>query len=203
MYAEETTIGVPIFQGKSSLKNVSQKVEILKRDVKMTVVGSTMEKPTRIPAHLWESLQDAFYEHDQSFLRILAPHVKVSYADLKRTLLGARGQLMNIQIADSDKWWEAELCPLRIRTPAGIWKSCGHSREAHGVCRHHVGFTPRIDLKHKDDPWFQTVTQRKPWKYQREIVWVAEDGSVINEQGDTLPLQICPKTGFLISAAHT
>lgn len=163
----------------------------------------TMEKPTRIPAYLWESLQDAFYEHDQSFLRVLAPHVKVPYAELKRTLLGARGQLMNIQIADSDQWWEGELCPLRIRTSTGIWKPCGHSREAHGVCRTHVGYTPQIDLKHKDDPWFLTVAKRKPWRYLEDVVWVAEDASVINEEGYPLPIQICPKTGILISAEHT
>jgi hypothetical protein len=156
-----------------------------------------MEKPTRIPAYLWESLQDAFYEHDQSFLRILAPHVKVSYADLKRTLLGARGQLMNIQIADSDKWWEGELCPLRLRTSTGVWKACGHPREAHGVCRHHSGFTPRIDLKHKDDPWFANIVKRVPWRYDGEIVWVAEDMSVINESGQVLPLHICPNSGIL------
>ncbi len=160
-----------------------------------------MEKPTgiptRIPAYLWESLQDAFYEHDQSFLRILAPHIKVPFADLKRTLLGARGQLVSLSIADSDAWWEGELCPLRVRTPAGIWKSCGFTREAHGVCRHHARFVPGIDLKHKDDPWFATIAKRVPWKYQGELVWVAEDQTVINELGHRLPIHICPKTGIL------
>jgi hypothetical protein len=52
-------------------------------------------------------------------------------------------------------------------------------------------------LKHKDDTWFVLVARRVPWRYQGEIVWVAENSSVINEEGTVLPIQICPTSGIL------
>lgn len=153
---------------------------------------------TRIPSFLWNVLQDAFYEQDVAFLRVIAPHIQVPLPELKRTLLGARGQLTTIHVGNADAWWETELCPLRCRDHHGIWRQCGHQREATGFCRKHVTFFEgTADLKHKDDSWFQNVTRRVPCRYEEEIVWVADDGSVLQEDGTIVPhLHICSKTGI-------
>jgi hypothetical protein len=153
---------------------------------------------TRIPAFLWDALKDVFYEQDVAFLKALAPHIQVPLAELKRTLLGARGQLTTIHVGNTDAWWETELCPLRVRDGRGIWRQCGQYCEATGFCRKHRHFwQATADLKHKDDPWFQKVCRRVPVRYEGEIVWVAEDGSVLREDGRVIKgIGICAKTGI-------
>jgi hypothetical protein len=139
---------------------------------------------TRIPSFLWSALQDVFYEQDVAFLKTLAPHIGVPLAELRRTLLGARGQLTTIHVGNTDSWWETEHCPLRIRNSRGVWRCCGHYREGHGFCREHRDFwEPSSTLKHKDDPWFAQVTHRTPWRYNGEIVWVSTAGDAIRENG--------------------
>ena len=153
---------------------------------------------TRIPSFLWNALQDAFYEQDVAFLRAIAPHIQVPLPELKRTLLGARGQLTTIHVGDTDAWWETQLCPLRYRDPHGVWRQCGHRCEATGFCRKHVAFYEgTADLKHKDDSWFHIIKRRVPRRYEEEVVWVAEDGSVLRHDGTAIPnLHICLKTNI-------
>lgn len=153
---------------------------------------------TRIPAFLWDALQDVFYEQDVAFLKMLAPHIQVPLSELKRTLLGTRGQATTIHVGNSDAWWETELCPLRCRDARGVWRQCGYHREASGFCRKHRNFwQATADLKHKDDPWFQNVCQRTPARYEGEVVWVAKDGSVMRADGrPILGLTICTKSGI-------
>jgi hypothetical protein len=153
---------------------------------------------TRIPSYLWNALQDVFYEQDVAFLRALAPHIQVPLPELKRTLLGARGQLTTIQVGATDAWWETELCPMRCRDTKGIWRQCGEYREASGFCMKHRGFwDPTADLKHKDDPWFQNVMRRVPCRYEGNIVWVANDGSVLHQDGTAIThIHICIITGI-------
>jgi hypothetical protein len=156
------------------------------------------ELQTRIPAFLWEALQQTFYEQDVAFLKALAPHIQVPVAELRRTLFGARGQLTTIHVGDSDAWWETQLCPLRCRDEKGIWRQCGTYREAGGFCRKHRDFwEPTDNLKHKDDPWFQNVCRRTPWRYEGEIVWVSCAGDAITEEGEpVLGVRICPESGI-------
>ncbi len=153
---------------------------------------------SRIPSFLWDALQDTFYEQDVAFLRAIAPHIQVPFAELKRTLLGARGQLTTVQVSQADAWWETELCPLRCRDTRGVWRQCGNYREATGFCRKHRNFWEGTDvLKHKDDPWFQNVCCRIPCKFEGERVWVAKDGSVLREDGRLLPgVEIDAETGI-------
>jgi hypothetical protein len=167
------------------------------------------ELQTRIPAFLWEALQQTFYEQDLAFLRSLAPHIPVPLQELKRTLFGARGQLTTIHVGNTDAWWETQLCPLRCRhaTPtgvseprsdnAGIWRPCGAYREGGGFCWKHRDFWEgTADLKHKDDPWFQQVCRRTPWRYQGEVLWVSPAGDCIREDGEpVLGIRICPTSG--------
>jgi hypothetical protein len=152
---------------------------------------------TRIPAFLWEALQQTFYEQDVAFLKTLAPHIQVPLPELKRTLFGARGQLTTLQVGSTDAWWETQLCPMRCRDDKGIWRQCGAYREAAGFCRKHRNFwEASAILKHKDDPWFQNVCRRVPWRYDGEVVWVSPTGDVYGEDGDlVLGVQICPDTG--------
>ncbi len=121
-------------------------------------------------------------------MRALAPHVQVPLAELKRTLLGARGQSTTIHVGSTDAWWETTLCPLRACDSRGIWRQCGHYREGAGFCHQHRHFWEgTADLKHKDDPWFQNLSRRVPWRYEGEVLWVGPAGDVIHEDGRPVP----------------
>lgn len=144
---------------------------------------------TRLPAFLWESLQNVMYEHDYEFLRQVSYLIKVPVADLKRTILGSKGTPTTIVVSKDNTWWEGQRCPLRVRSPKGLWKQCPHLRESHGLCGEHKGWTrskSTADLKHKDDPHFQTLKRRRPFQLEGDIVWVSEDGDAVDSEGEPL-----------------
>ena len=140
---------------------------------------------TRIPAFLWESLKDVFYEQDAEFLRIIAPHIGAPLSDIRKAIFGARGERTTIAVAESDAWWEGECCPLRVRDAAtGFWRSCGNLREAHGVCGDHKGWRgPRSDVRHQNDTYFRWIDQRTPWRFNGQTVWVGRRGDMVREDG--------------------
>jgi hypothetical protein len=173
------------------LRPLNIKIEPLCADRTERVMESIQ---TRIPAFLWDSLQNVFYEHDYEFLRQVSYLIKVPVAELKRNLLGSRGTPTTISVSKDNAWWEGQKCPLRVRSPHGLWKQCPHLREAHGYCGEHKGWTKRKatpTLKHKDDAYFQKLKRRKPFDLDGEIVWVSEDGEAVDGEG-------CPVQGVKI-----
>lgn len=158
---------------------------------------------TRLPAFLWESLQDVFYEQDVRFLRDIAPLVGVSVAELKKAVLGTMGQRQTIMVSKQggDAWWEGQLCPLLVRNDeTAHWCPCGHFREAHGFCSTHKQFrTPTSSLRHRDDPFIRRLASRKPVRWNETVVWVNKEGWAVDGEGRPVEgLQICPQSGILL-----
>lgn len=162
-----------------------------------------MEPPqqqTRIPVFLWEALKDTFNEHDQQFLRDVAPFVGVSVAELRKTIFGLRNPLTTVAVNTHAAWWEGTHCPVRIKTDQGIWRLCGEFREAHGYCCRHRGFRPTRLSRRVDDPFFSNISKRVPRKWNGEVVWVGPDNSVIDGEGQILEgLHICYTSGVLLA----
>jgi hypothetical protein len=143
---------------------------------------------TRIPAYLWDSLQNVMYEHDYQFLREISALIRVPVPELKRTILGARGALTSIVVAKEDTWWEHQVCPYLVRNTSGVWSPCGKFREPHGACMDHRSAKSSESVKHRNDAYFQSVKKRHPFEWNDEIVWVCpESGDVVNELGDPIP----------------
>lgn len=140
---------------------------------------------TRIPAFLWDSLQNIFYQHDYEFLRQVSFLTKVPIADLKRTILGSKGAPTSIVVAKENTWWENQKCPLRIRSSKGLWKQCCNLREAHGFCGDHKGWRAGRcpTQRHIQDPYFQTIKHRKPFEYEGDVIWVGPDGDAVDSTG--------------------
>jgi hypothetical protein len=158
---------------------------------------------TRIPLHLWDALKDTFYEHDQQFLRDVAPLLNVPVAELKQKILGARGALTNICVLASDEaWWERELCPLYVRTDGAVWRRCGQPREAHGTCCRHQFWDVLKDpnVRRYADIRTKVGCVRRPVRWEGRIVWVSDAGDVYcSDTGDIIPdLRICPKSGMVL-----
>ncbi len=157
---------------------------------------------TRIPAFLWDSLQGVFYQQDYEFLRQVSYLIKVPIAELKRTILGSRGTPTSILVAKENTWWENQKCPLRVRSPRGLWKQCCNFREAHGFCSDHKGWNEKKStsaLKHRNDSYFQTLKRRKPFDYEGDIVWVSEDGDVVDDKGNPISgIRINMEAGIIL-----
>ncbi len=147
----------------------------------MSSITTTVQ--TRIPAFLWESLQDVMYQHDYEFLKIVSMAIRVPVAELKHKLLGSRGQMTAVTVSDTLAWWEKELCPVYLRSDKGVWKPCGNYRQAHGYCCDHLKFQPTFTRRRYDDPYFNSIVQRKPVRFDDEIIWVSEAGDAIRESG--------------------
>jgi hypothetical protein len=139
---------------------------------------------TRIPAYLWDSLQDVMYEHDYEFLKLVSKITHIPITELKHKILGTRGQIATVSVANTDSWWERELCPVRLRDQNGIWKQCGQYRQAHGYCHDHLKFEPSSTARRTDDGYFQTLKSRTPVQYDGEVVWVSSEGDAITELGE-------------------
>lgn len=157
---------------------------------------------TRIPAFLWESLQNVFYEHDYEFLRQVSYLIKVPIAELKRTIMGSKGTLSTIMVGKNSMWWEEQKCPLRIRSSRGLWKQCPHIRESHGYCGEHKGWNRKKtieSLKHIEDTYFQTLKRRKPFSLDGDIVWVSEEGDAVDNEGYLITgIKILMKIGMVV-----
>jgi hypothetical protein len=165
----------------------------------------SQQQQTRVPVFLWEALKDTFNEHDQQFLRDIAPLVGVSVADLRKTIFGMRNPLTTVAINTQPAWWEGTHCPVRMKTPQGIWKLCGEFCEAHGFCCKHRGFrlsnTSQPTARLASDPFFTRIAKRVPYKWEGEVVWVGEDGSVLDTNNCVIEgLNICYETGILLEA---
>jgi hypothetical protein len=59
-----------------------------------------------------------------------------------------------------------------------LWRRCGHPLEAHGACWLHKDGGVRFD-----DTKVQGLVERRPFRYDGQIYWVADDGSVLNAFG--------------------
>ena len=172
----------------------------------------TQTVQTRIPLHLWDALKDTFYEHDQQFLRDVAPLLNVSVAELKQKILGARGALTNICVlANDEAWWERELCPLYVRggtegkEGSGVWRRCGHPREAHGVCSRHQFWETLKDpnVRRYADIRAKVGCVRRAVRWEGRVVWVGPTGDVYcSDTGKIIPhLRICPTSLMVLDSA--
>ncbi len=162
-----------------------------------------MEIQTRIPAFLWESLQDTLYQHDYQFLRDISPILGIPLADLKRTVLGTRGVKTTVAVlGQSDQWWEGQMCSYWVKSPLGVWKPCGEFREAHGgCCQHkHVPKSSSLHIRHREDPYLKTLPRLLPKKWKGEVVWVSPSNEVFYEDGTPiLGFTICSTSGIVLS----
>jgi hypothetical protein len=144
------------------------------------------EVQQRIPAGLWTALQDVCYAQDVQFVKDVAKLLGKDPADMRRRILGARGELATV-VSDSDPWWTGTQCTLLTRGKGGLWVRCNHIGESNGQCWEHRTFAHSSqNVKRMDDPYFEELPRRYPIRFQGEIVWVCEKGSVLTGEGEIL-----------------
>ena len=150
----------------------------------------------RLPAALWQSLQDMCYQHDLKFLQDVSQILKIPAADLKKKVLGVRGE-PTVVLVDKDPWWARTQCCLMELGTGNMWRRCSGVGESNSYCWEHRHFTKeKPSLRRREDPYFANLVKRYPFDYLGEIVWVCERGTVVRQSGGRITdVRIDVKTG--------
>ena len=137
------------------------------------------EKTIRIPSYLLESLEEICWRHDNKFIEDISRILGVNSHEMKKKILGVRGTSKTV-LCETGSWWMESKCPGMVRNKTGIWFRCNAACESSGLCAKHTIKNPKYLY---DDPYFEKIEKRKPFKYNDEVVWVADDGSVMTYSG--------------------
>ena len=133
----------------------------------------------RIPALLWEALEEACFEKDKEFLREVSRILGVPAPLLKRQILGVSGMPTTV-LVEEGPWWQGSQCAA-MDSKGSLWTRCGFPAEADGQCWNH-----RRPVRRYDDPVFTTLPVYKPARLEGKSVWVDEKGLVYDEIGEIL-----------------
>jgi hypothetical protein len=136
----------------------------------------------RIPAVLWDSLQEICYRQDIRFIADVSKLIGVPALELKKRILGVRGQPTAIAV-ERGPWWSESQCPIMDRGSGNMWRRCGEYCESHGHCWKHRSFKVSHTTRRFDDPYFAELPKRWPVRLDDEVVWVSESGDVLNGSG--------------------
>jgi hypothetical protein len=133
----------------------------------------------RVPAALWESLQEICWAQDLAFLRDASRILGVPEADIRRRVLGARGVMAAI-VTEHAPWFLGSCCPTMVPCPGELWRRCTEPAEINGFCiSHKKGKGMRYD-----DAYCESLPKRRAFELDGETVWVCEaDGGVLTESG--------------------
>jgi len=150
----------------------------------------------RLPAALWQSLQDMCYQHDLKFLQDVSRILKVPASDLKKKVLGVRGE-PTVVLVDKDPWWARTQCALMELGAGNMWRRCSGVGESNSYCWEHRHITKeKPGVRRYDDVYFRSLVKRHPFDYMGEIVWVCERGTVVRQNGTRMAdVRIDWKTG--------
>jgi len=134
----------------------------------------------RIPALLWESLQDLCFKQDRQFVQDVSRIIGVPVDDIRKRVLGVRGTKTAVLVEEGPYWAKKQCCGMVHEDV--FWKRCGFVSEANGFCWTHQDPAP---LRY-DDPSFATLPTLSPYRLEGAVVWVRKDGTVYTETGDVL-----------------
>lgn len=137
--------------------------------------------PTRVPAALWESLQEICWRQDNKFLEDAARILNVPAAEIKRRVLGTRG-VVSAVVSTSGAWYEGTTCPIMMPCGGTMWRRCCEPAEYNGHCwAHKKGKGLRYD-----SDFFHDLPIRMPWRLDDAVVWVDSSGALYDGVGKEL-----------------
>lgn len=133
----------------------------------------------RIPAALWESLQEVCARHDQQFLQEVSRFLGVPVSELKRRVLGTRGVATTVVVQESP-WWYGTCCAA-MEKKGIFWMRCGAAAEADGQCWAHRRNTTRYD-----DHDISSLPTYTSVRIEGQTMWVDKEGRAYNQFGNIL-----------------
>jgi len=149
---------------------------------------STSYAIQRVPTGLWTNLQDLTARMDDAFLRDVARITKHTLLDLRR-LFPTRGVLTQLATDTNVPWWHDQQCHMAVKEPqSGMWLRCSSVAFEGACCIKHRHSKCGDLLKHYDDPYFQTLPKRLPYRLDGDVLWVdKETGQVYDLSGNLQP----------------
>lgn len=137
--------------------------------------------PTRVPAALWEALQEICWRQDNKFLEDAARIINVPAAEIKRRVLGTRG-VVSAVVSSNGAWFDGTQCPIMIQCGGEMWRRCCEPAECNGYCwGHKKGKGPRYDSE-----FIKSLEVRTAWRLDGAVVWVDSEGVVYDSLGKIL-----------------
>ena len=135
----------------------------------------------RIPALLWESLQDTCYQHDQKFVADVSRILGIPAAEVKKKVLGTRGVLTNVTV-EHGPWWTGLQCAM-VERKESLWTRCGSYCDSGDTCMKHRHARHAWNLRRYDDPYFAEMTIRQPIQVDGVVYWVSDAGDACKYTG--------------------
>ena len=139
------------------------------------------EETHRLPAALWESIQDVCYRLDVKFVEDVSRILGIPALELKRRVLGVRG-IPTVITVESGAWWTTEQCPV-MEKYGSVWRRCCSRIEPAGYCWAHKHFKQGPTRKCFDDEIFKTMAVRKAVRFNGAVYWVSEKGDAVDMRG--------------------
>jgi hypothetical protein len=147
---------------------------------------TTVESETqRIPALLWESLQEVCVRQDQKFLSDVSRILGVPAIELRKRVLGTRGVATTV-LVEHGPWWSGLQCHI-VERKESLWTRCSNHCMSGTTCMKHKDVRNGWNIRRYDDPYFAEMKQRKPVRVDGAVYWVSEKGDVVNVHGVAVP----------------
>jgi hypothetical protein len=140
-----------------------------------------MEVVQRIPANLWENLQEVVCRMDNAFLRDVSHITKIPYSDLRKAI-PTRGLSTRISVDGNEPWWTGLTCTMSVLRPGGMWVRCGGTAFEGACCFKHRNLDGREEsrlpdgLLRYDSPTIASLPRRVPIRVEGVPYWVSKTG---------------------------
>jgi hypothetical protein len=153
-----------------------------------------MEVVQRIPANLWENLQEVVCRMDAAFLRDVSHVTKIPYADLRKAI-PTRGVSTRISTDGNEPWWTGLTCTMSVLRPGGMWVRCSGTAFEGACCFKHRNLDGREESRLPDgvlpynSPTIAALPRRLPIRVEGVPYWVCETGfsEVYDVDGRVVP----------------
>jgi hypothetical protein len=133
----------------------------------------------RMPVGILDHLQTVCARQDQEFVRDVSRILGVPFNDMRRKVLGVLGT-PTLVFTESNPWWMGTQCPIMAQhKTTGMWTRCSHACEPHGSCWDHRHTKSPVYT----DPAFSEMATRTPFRFDGDLYWVGDDGSVLDATG--------------------
>ena len=141
-----------------------------------------MEICQRVPAGLWEHLQDLTARSDDAFLRDVARIANIPFLSLRK-LFPTRGVMTKLATDGNVPWWHDQQCSMVEKQPSGVWIRCSTPMFEGPCCIQHRSKKSGSSLKVHNDPYLSALPTRYPVRVDGRVLWVDSSGVVYTLEG--------------------
>ena len=134
-----------------------------------------MEICQRVPAGLWDNLQDLASRSDDAFLRDVARIADIPFLSLRK-LFPTRGITTKLAVDGNVPWWHDQQCSMVEKQSSGVWIRCSSPMFEGPCCIQHKTKKIGESLKMYTDSYLSALPTRVPVRVDGRVLWVDDCG---------------------------